>query len=83
MRISDGVNKSPYSDYFKLMGFETRHMVLNAGSNLELWVLLILAGIFIKTVYKYKAHIKNSLVLKILTKVDQTLRYKMIIRAMS
>ena len=73
----------PFNDFFQMMDFETTHLMLNTGSNLEIWMVIIFVGVASSLIYvisKWKLGEKMKILVK---KVDESLRYKIIVRAMS
>ena len=43
---------TPFSDYFMLMGFETKYLMLNTGTNFEMWAVLVALSVISWAFYK-------------------------------
>lgn len=75
------IDKLPFNQYFELMNFKTKYLLLNAGRKVMIWigitVLMAISVIF----FDLFGHIGKFGTL--ITKIDTKLRYGMIIRAIS
>jgi len=50
-RLSTNLRIKPYNDYFELMSFETKFFLLNSGSNIEIWIAILLLGLLSFVIY--------------------------------
>ena len=50
--MTSGVVLQPFNDHYELMKFRTSYLVLNSGSNIQLWIGLLLLGMISATLWK-------------------------------
>ena len=66
----------PFNEYYELMSFETTHLVQNSGSNIEIWVSILLLGLISAQIYRL---LKNTFMKIVIVFVDFKIRYMVIV----
>ena len=62
------------------MGFETTHLVLNSGSNVQVWGLLLVLGFVSTVIFNL---LSKSIIGFIVRTIDYKVRYMIIVRTIS
>ena len=75
--FTKGLSLKPYNDYFELLKFETMHLVLNSGSNVQIWIGLLIIGLLSTFIYNT---LKGTIAKVAVTFVDFKIRYMVIVR---
>lgn len=83
------VRDKAYNNRFSLMEIESKFLMFNAGSNAQIWIIVLVLGAISWFLYSLTLSLDKYLfavpkfVTKLVTKIDSTIRYKFITRGFS